>query len=224
MNPWAAFVLGLLIGWLIEWVIDWVYWRRRQPAAPLETNTHNRVERLEREIASLNMENKRLEDLLAMRDAQLAERSGVVTQRSVEIPAVPATAAVHDDLIRLPGVDERINDCLIRAGITTYTGLGSLRPARLREILGADSPGTETEMVKEARLLSGSLKQVDDLVEINGVGPVIANILYDAGVFSFADVGELTPADLREIIGERIERLANEEKILAHARELAGRV
>jgi hypothetical protein len=30
MNPWFAFILGLLIGWLIEWLIDFFYWRRRR--------------------------------------------------------------------------------------------------------------------------------------------------------------------------------------------------
>ena len=66
-------------------------------------------------------------------------------------------------------------------------------------------------------------KKVDDLEIIVGIGPVIAKILNAAGIFSFADLGKLTIEELRAIVGERIQRLADEESLLAQARDLAAK-
>ena len=63
----------------------------------------------------------------------------------------------------------------------------------------------------------------DDLKIIKGIGTVIERKLNDAGIFTFEQLGELTAADLRGILGEVIERLANEESLLQQARDLARR-
>ncbi|NPA92022.1 MAG: hypothetical protein GXO55_11365 [Chloroflexi bacterium] len=63
----------------------------------------------------------------------------------------------------------------------------------------------------------------DDLQLIKGIGPVISKKLNDAGITTFAQLAELTVAQLEEIIGEEIKRLADEEEILRQARELANR-
>jgi len=61
----------------------------------------------------------------------------------------------------------------------------------------------------------------DDLELIKGIGPVIAKLLNEAGVFTFRQLAELTPDKLREVVGNKIQRLADEEDILAQAREYA---
>jgi predicted flap endonuclease-1-like 5' DNA nuclease len=63
----------------------------------------------------------------------------------------------------------------------------------------------------------------DDLKVINGIGPVIERKLNDAGIYTFEQLGNLTPADLRRILGNTIERLADEESLLQQARDLASR-
>jgi predicted flap endonuclease-1-like 5' DNA nuclease len=63
----------------------------------------------------------------------------------------------------------------------------------------------------------------DDHKLINGNGKVIERRLNDAGVYTFEQLGSLTPADLRKILGTAIERLANEESLLQQARDLARR-
>ena len=63
----------------------------------------------------------------------------------------------------------------------------------------------------------------DDLKVIKGIGKVIEGKLNDAGVYTFEQLGNLTPADLRQILGKSIERLANEESLLQQARDLARR-
>jgi predicted flap endonuclease-1-like 5' DNA nuclease len=63
----------------------------------------------------------------------------------------------------------------------------------------------------------------DDLKIIKGIGTVIERKLNEAGIYTFAQLGNLTPADLRRILGSAIERLANEESLLQQARDLARR-
>ena len=63
----------------------------------------------------------------------------------------------------------------------------------------------------------------DDLKVIKGIGTVIERKLNEAGIFTFEQLGNLTPADLRRILGAAIERLANEEALLQQARDLARR-
>ena len=63
----------------------------------------------------------------------------------------------------------------------------------------------------------------DDLKVIKGIGTVIERKLNDAGVYTFEQLGNLTVADLRSILGNVIERLSNEESLLHQARDLARR-
>jgi predicted flap endonuclease-1-like 5' DNA nuclease len=63
----------------------------------------------------------------------------------------------------------------------------------------------------------------DDLKIIKGIGTVIERKLNEAGIYTFEQLGNLTPADLRRILGNTIERLANEESLLQQARNLARR-
>jgi predicted flap endonuclease-1-like 5' DNA nuclease len=63
----------------------------------------------------------------------------------------------------------------------------------------------------------------DDLRIIKGIGTVIERKLNEAGIYTFDQLGDLTPADLRRILGTAIERLANEESLLQQARDLARR-
>ena len=63
----------------------------------------------------------------------------------------------------------------------------------------------------------------DDLQKIRGIGPVISGKLNDAGVFTFAQLAELTVTQLEAIVGEEIQRLADEADILRQARDLATR-
>ncbi len=63
----------------------------------------------------------------------------------------------------------------------------------------------------------------DDLKVIKGIGTVIERKLNDAGIYTFEQLGNLTVADLRRILGNVIERLSNEESLLQQARDLARR-
>jgi predicted flap endonuclease-1-like 5' DNA nuclease len=63
----------------------------------------------------------------------------------------------------------------------------------------------------------------DNLQIIKGIGPVIERKLNDAGIHTFEQLGKLTTADLRNLLGDVIQRLADEESLLQQARDLARR-
>jgi predicted flap endonuclease-1-like 5' DNA nuclease len=63
----------------------------------------------------------------------------------------------------------------------------------------------------------------DDLKVIKGIGPVIERKLNEAGIYTFEQLGNLTTADLRRILGNVIQRLADEDSLLQQARDLARR-
>jgi predicted flap endonuclease-1-like 5' DNA nuclease len=61
----------------------------------------------------------------------------------------------------------------------------------------------------------------DDLKKIKGIGPVIAKRLNEAGIYTFAQLAELTLDEFEEALGDLLQRFINERAILRHARELA---
>lgn len=62
----------------------------------------------------------------------------------------------------------------------------------------------------------------DDFQEIHGIGPAFAKRLHEAGIHTFEQLAQLTPADLEKILGKLFKRFFSEENtILAQAKTLA---
>jgi hypothetical protein len=61
----------------------------------------------------------------------------------------------------------------------------------------------------------------DDLQDIKGIGPVFSARLNKAGVYDFQDLARLNENQLREIVGEQVEKLVDKKSILRQARQLA---
>lgn len=92
---------------------------------------------------------------------------------------------------------------------------------RLDESIHRASAGiaTETQLSMPARPAAPAVP--DNLQKIKGIGPVIERKLNEAGISTFEQLGNLTPSDLRQILGDVIERLADEESLLQQARDFA---
>ena len=73
----------------------------------------------------------------------------------------------------------------------------------------------------EAELENCGEVRIDPLEKIKGIGPVIKRKLNEGGIFSFKQLGKLSPADLENIVGEGIKRLADEDLIISQAKEFA---
>ncbi|GAB4504537.1 MAG: hypothetical protein Fur0043_15310 [Anaerolineales bacterium] len=61
----------------------------------------------------------------------------------------------------------------------------------------------------------------DDLTLITGIGPVIAGMLKDAGIDTFDKLAALPIEKLRDILGDLVERLVDEQSLLEQARNFA---
>lgn len=95
---------------------------------------------------------------------------------------------------------------------------------------GPDAPAVSTAAMERrtAPLRDEGVPQAsrvipDDLKIIRGIGPVIERKLKEAGIQTFEQLGNLTVAQLRRILGNSIERLSDEESLLQQARDLARR-
>ena len=64
--------------------------------------------------------------------------------------------------------------------------------------------------------------QIDPLEKIKGIGAVIKRKLNEGGIYSFAQLGALTPQKLEEILGEDVRRLADEDELIRQAKEFAA--
>ena len=92
--------------------------------------------------------------------------------------------------------------------------------AEVDSLKGAALKGAAPSRTKSATAVKAALPD-EDLTKIKGIGPKISGILYEAGIRNFSDLGNLTADGLRELVGDMIERLADEDSIINQARELA---
>lgn len=61
----------------------------------------------------------------------------------------------------------------------------------------------------------------DDLQEIKGIGLVISKRLNHHKIYTFEQLASQTPENLREILGDLVQRLADEESYIEQARQFA---
>lgn len=129
------------------------------------------------------------------------------TTPSAEAPADLSNAAVADDLVQISGIGPKVASLLQEAGIASFAALAATPVERLREILdGAGARYRVTDPSSwpaQAQALKDTPKtdqvktvDVNDLVQINGIGPKIATLLQEAGI-----------ADLMELVDTPVERL-----------------
>lgn len=89
--------------------------------------------------------------------------------------------------------------------------------ARLREMSGESSGNPAPRRPSEA--YAGP---ADDLEQILGIGPVYAQRLNAAGIYTYADLAHQTPDRLREITGISLKRTAEAAEWIGDARRLAA--
>lgn len=169
------------------------------------------VSRLQVEKASLSSDLDRAN----FDNQKLRERLG-----GLEEALRQAEMAVKDDLTELPGVDEALAYKMKLAGLGSFMQLGATAPSQVAEILGPDAPVQKLEIVMSARKKANL--RTDNLEAIVGVGPVIASQLYEAGIFTFAELAAFDVEKLRALLGDLIQRLSDEESLVEQAKKLAA--
>jgi predicted flap endonuclease-1-like 5' DNA nuclease len=198
MSAWAAFFLGLLIGWLIEWLIDLWYWRRRYHKLLRENrrlaDLATKSKQDNEYVISLNEENKKLGMQAEGCASELKAKQAEIDQLTQDIGVLKA----------------RLGKPEIQAG--------PVMPAP-ESVSGIESKTAEVTLPRAQ--ISTPVVIPDDLIIINGIGPRIAQLLNNAGIFTFEQLAAQTPQSLEALLGDVIRRLADEDSIIAQARELA---
>jgi len=75
-----------------------------------------------------------------------------------------------------------------------------------------------TQPVEQPRPVETDTRK-DDLKLLKGVGPAIEKRLNNAGIYAFADIVQLTPAELQEMLGNT--RRVPASNLIAEAKKLA---
>jgi len=88
-----------------------------------------------------------------------------------------------------------------------------------------DEASTEIKRLHSKAEESGSkvqfvYKKADHLEDVNGIGPVFAQRLNEAGIYTFADLAAQTPVRIREIISPKNWQAVDPEGWISQARHL----
>lgn len=236
MNAITAFVLGLLVGWVVEWIIDWVYWRgrRSQPVGRLEpdaavlaqqadlrraagaradlesqlTALKAELSDSQQKLAGLEAERSACQDKLAALEAEKASWQAPTVGAAIPGAAAPSVAVPS---VTVPPVAVPVPVPPVPA--PPLPSIGTDVPSAPAERAAQMEPEKQEEQKKP--------ETPDDLVIINGIGPVINRKLNEAGIYTFRQLANLTAAQLRAIVGDVIQRLADEDDIINQAKTLA---
>ena len=127
----------------------------------------------------------------------------------------PGTAQIQpaaaDDLVQINGIGPKVASLLQEAGIASFAQLAATPVERLREILdGAGARYRVTDPSSwpaQAQALKDAPKtdqvktvDVNDLVQINGIGPKIAILLQEAGITNLMELAATPVERLQEIL------------------------
>ena len=130
-----------------------------------------------------------------------------------------------DQLIAIEGIGPFHQSRLYNSGVLTFGQLAAQSPARVREVALADNDDdSDVESwiaAAQARVVTA---QRDPLIDINGVGPVYQQRLYDAGIFTFEQFAGLTPAQIYDTLKPQEWQRNDAEEWIGEARGFAEQV
>lgn len=135
-----------------------------------------------------------------------AETAAASADTLIHTPAPADAPAKKDPLVDINGIGPVYQKRLYAAGVTSFTQLAALPADRLREIVQAQEWQNidAEEWIAEARVLADRGPTLppgyDRLEDINGIGPIWADILYKADITTFAKLATLTPEALDDLV------------------------
>lgn len=130
----------------------------------------------------------------------------------------------RDPLIDINGIGPVYEKRLNEAGIWTFAELAALTPERVRAIINPEKwQLVEAEKwIEEARLRVYQANP-DPLIDINGIGPVYQQKLFDAGVYTFEQLAAMTSDQLTAIIQPEEWQKVDFDRWIAEAKQFASR-
>ena len=188
------------------------------------TTADNQLRSQQEEVARLQRKLQHLqgtvEHFKAVQDEneQLAEQLAAVQAESqrvqMELKALEGREPeviyiIPDDLTKISGIGPAFERYLNESGIYTFAQLGDLTPGRVNIIIGSKQASKidADEWLEHARVLAnykGSYlrkdNQPDDLTRVKGIGAVFSKRLNKAGIYTFAQLADLTASRLKELL------------------------
>ena len=155
--------------------------------------------------------------------------------RDTQTQPVSTAAAPMEDLTRIEGIGPKAQEILYAAGVTSYVHLSQMSPEQITGLLAgqiaAVDPTTWADQAKLAaageweklqawqdqldggRVAEPQINQpvMEDLKRIEGIGPRIEEVLYAAGITSYAQLSQVTPDQIRAILAEQGGNLVNHD-------------
>ena len=234
MNTFTAFVLGLIVGWVVEWIIDWIYWRGRRSAETTQTpaiavtrfpqeadlkKSERTIADLEAQLSKQKLDNAALQEKLKALEARnLSMSTSAGTAPGMAAVSMPPASfgEINASPVPEPGVQSTEMADLPQPPADGPTNFENMDVSPVTE------PAMRSSDVAIPQAIDSTPVKPDDLIVIKGIGPVIAGKLNNAGIYTFKQLAAITPAQLREIVGDVIQRLADEQDIINQAKNLAA--
>jgi predicted flap endonuclease-1-like 5' DNA nuclease len=189
------FCFGALVGFGIEWIWDWLWFRRAQQAK-IQAHTQH--------VQALSTERDRLHADLRI----CGERTGSLERELIPLRQQAASLATAQAQVAALTAEVAHLRTQV-ADVAAYQA----RISSLEQALAANQPER-----------AHAVGQRDPLVDILGIGPVYAQRLIAAGITSFAQVADLSEAQLQAIIQPEPWQKIDFTAWIAEARQRAQQV
>jgi predicted flap endonuclease-1-like 5' DNA nuclease len=230
VQAWLWYVAaGFLLGWVMSTLTEWLWFRRRrmqsyqQPVLSVESRSvsalsHRRFSTEDDQRSQRNRNDdqqpaqveKRTRRPIPSTEEDVKSRSRLAERVASRI-AVVETPSYPDPLWKIRGLLIPYQKRLYEAGIFTWHQLANTEPERLWKVTQAHANSDPGMWIEHARQLAEQQGRVgaiytgpvpDDFTAIDGVGSHSEHQLYRTGIYTYAQLAELTPEELARILPE----------------------
>jgi predicted flap endonuclease-1-like 5' DNA nuclease len=219
---WLWFLgAGFLLGWIVSTLTEWLWFRRRRMQQSMPQRSEPLLDRTGQPDASA--EDRRTADADDEPHPTSAQNNtgiAVFPYPGEEDEAEPApskqsrpvrSAGYPDPLWKIRGIGIIYQKRLYEAGIFTWHQLAVSDPESLRVAARAHASSDPNVWIEQARQLAEQHNRVgalymgpipDDFTVIDGIGSNSEQELYRAGIYTYAQLANLSPQKLARILPE----------------------
>ena len=234
MNPiflwWLT--LGAVIGFAAEWLWDWIWFRGRRRAVSVYVDTQVSGLQGERDKLALDLKtcgDRRvaLEGELATARGQLGDLERYRARVSELEPLVARVDELGAENARLRAEQAAARTASVTLGAVASQTLGASADGGEDGETAGDLREYNVAMYDELEASRRALSRFtggrgDPLIDIDGIGPVYQQKLYDAGIVSFEQVATLQPDRLRSLVAPNAAFALDTTAWIAQARRMSG--
>ncbi len=221
---WFSFIAGALAGWILEWLIDLFYWRRRQSRWANEqgrlqtdlSHTQNVVSGLRAREIELSQQVSISRGDLEAANSNLSLLQGELDAARAQIEALNNQIALADTSKQ--ALADQFNAELAASDAEATTLREQLERAQAENLaLQSENATLQTHKdeleINAARFAAlGGLTAAavvagqstgpagDDLTIIEGIGPKIAELLNQNGIYTFSQLADKSVPDLETVL------------------------